>query len=98
MKNGRRSGILMHMTSLPSQEGIGTLGSGAYAFVDFLKKTNTAIWQMLPIGPTGYGESPYQSSSTFGGQSAPDRRATPARRGLAGSPEHTRPRERAGGL
>ncbi|MEF9973521.1 MAG: 4-alpha-glucanotransferase [Clostridia bacterium] len=67
MKNGRRSGILMHMTSLPSQEGIGTLGSGAYAFVDFLKKTNTAIWQMLPIGPTGYGESPYQSSSTFAG-------------------------------
>ncbi|MDO4548080.1 MAG: 4-alpha-glucanotransferase [Clostridia bacterium] len=67
MKTTRRSGILMHITSLPSDEGIGTLGRGAYEFGDFLKKTGTCIWQTLPIGPTGYGESPYQSTSTFAG-------------------------------
>ena len=63
----RSSGILMHITSLPSPYGIGTLGSCAYEFVDFLKKAGQTYWQILPIGPTGYGDSPYQSYSAFAG-------------------------------
>ena len=63
----RSSGILLHVTSLPQQGGIGTLGETAYRFVDFLKKSGMSIWQVLPVGPTGYGESPYQSGSTFAG-------------------------------
>ncbi len=63
----RSSGILMHISSLPSPYGIGTLGQEAYKFVDFLKETGTKIWQVLPIGPTSYGDSPYQSFSTFAG-------------------------------
>ena len=63
----RTSGVLMHITSLPSPGGIGTLGPEAYAFADFLKASGLTIWQVLPVGPTGYGESPYQSSSVFAG-------------------------------
>jgi len=63
----RSSGILMHISSLPSPYGIGTLGQEAYKFVDFLAATGTKIWQVLPIGPTSYGDSPYQSFSTFAG-------------------------------
>lgn len=63
----RRSGILMHITSLPGPGGIGSLGKEAYAFADFLKASGMAVWQVLPLGPTGYGESPYQSSSVFAG-------------------------------
>ena len=63
----RTSGILMHISSLPSPGGIGDLGSEAYAFADFLHACGMSIWQVLPIGPTGYGESPYQSSSVFAG-------------------------------
>ena len=63
----RRSGILMHITSLPGPGGIGSLGKEAYAFADFLKAGGMAVWQVLPLGPTGYGESPYQSSSVFAG-------------------------------
>ncbi|MBE5777475.1 MAG: 4-alpha-glucanotransferase [Clostridiales bacterium] len=63
----RSSGILLHVTSLPTPGGIGTLGETAYRFVDFLKKSGMSIWQVLPVGPTGYGESPYQSGSTFAG-------------------------------
>ena len=63
----RQSGVLMHVTSLPSRGGIGTLGQAAYDFVDFVKSSGMTIWQMLPIGPTGYAESPYQSVSTFAG-------------------------------
>ncbi len=55
----RKSGVLLHITSLPTPGGIGTLGSDAYAFVDFLKKAGMSVWQALPIGPTGSGESPY---------------------------------------
>lgn len=61
----RSSGILMHISSLPSRYGIGTLGEAAYRFADFLKKAGQKYWQILPMGPTGYGDSPYQSFSTY---------------------------------
>ena len=57
----RRAGILMPVSSLPSPFGIGTLGKGAYAFVDWLETAGMKIWQVLPLLPTGYGDSPYQS-------------------------------------
>ena len=60
----RESGILMHITSLPSPYGIGTMGKEARRFVDFLKKSGQRCWQILPVTPTGYGDSPYQSCST----------------------------------
>lgn len=63
----RESGILMHITSLPSPWGIGTMGRHAYAFVDFLKAAGQKVWQILPLNPTGYGDSPYQSYSAFAG-------------------------------
>ena len=63
----RSAGILLHMTSLPSPGGLGDLGQEAYAFADFLRASGMKIWQVLPVGPTGYGESPYQSSSAFAG-------------------------------
>jgi 4-alpha-glucanotransferase len=61
----RTSGILMPVSSLPSRYGIGNLGEEAYRFVDFLKAAGQKYWQILPIGPTGYGDSPYQSFSAF---------------------------------
>src|SRR5215471_18416326 len=67
MKIPRSSGILLHPTSLPSPCGIGDLGAGAYAFVDFLKDSRQRLWQVLPLGPTGYGDSPYQCFSAFAG-------------------------------
>lgn len=63
----RASGILMHISSLPSPYGIGTLGKAAYDFADFLKASGQRCWQILPIGPTSYGDSPYQSFSTCAG-------------------------------
>jgi 4-alpha-glucanotransferase len=63
----RTSGILLHPTSLPGRFGIGDLGPSAYAFVDFLAAAGQGLWQMLPLGPTGYGESPYQCTSAFAG-------------------------------
>lgn len=63
----RKSGILMHITSLPNHYGIGTVGKCAYDFVDFLEKAGQTYWQILPLSPTGYGDSPYQSFSTFAG-------------------------------
>ena len=63
----RTSGILMHISSLPSPGGIGSMGQEAYEFADFLQASGMTIWQVLPVGPTGYGESPYQSSSVFAG-------------------------------
>lgn len=63
----RKSGVLLHITSLPSRGGIGTLGQSAYDFVDFIKASGMNLWQMLPIGPTGYAESPYQAVSSFAG-------------------------------
>ena len=63
----RRSGILMHITSLAGPYGVGTMGKNAFAFVDFLKQAGQSCWQILPLTPTGYGDSPYQSCSTFAG-------------------------------
>jgi 4-alpha-glucanotransferase len=67
MRFPRASGILLHPTSLPSRHGIGDLGEDAHAFVHFLAETGQRWWQMLPFGPTGFGNSPYQSHSSFAG-------------------------------
>lgn len=67
MKFERRSGILLHPTSLPGTPGIGTLGEYAYKFIDWLEQAGQTLWQILPLGPTGYGDSPYASFSTFAG-------------------------------
>ena len=63
----RKSGILMPVASLPSRFGIGCFDKAAYDFVDMLEKSGQSYWQILPMGPTGYGDSPYQSFSTFAG-------------------------------
>ena len=63
----RESGILLHISSLPTPYGIGTLGKEAFQFVDFLKAAGQRYWQILPIGPTSYGDSPYQSCSIYAG-------------------------------
>ncbi|MBN1219140.1 MAG: 4-alpha-glucanotransferase [Anaerolineae bacterium] len=63
----RYSGILLHPTSFPGPYGIGDLGESAYQFIDFLVEAKQSIWQVLPLGPTGYGDSPYASFSTFAG-------------------------------
>ena len=63
----RQSGILMHITSLPGPYGVGTLGKDAFKFIDFLEKAGQRVWQLLPLNPTGYGDSPYQSCSAFAG-------------------------------
>jgi 4-alpha-glucanotransferase len=67
MKLPRSSGILLHPTSLPGRFGIGDLGEAAYRFVDFLAESGQSWWQVMPLGPTGYGDSPYQSFSAFAG-------------------------------
>ena len=84
----RSSGILMPIFSLPSPYGIGTLGKAAYDFADFLAEAGQHYWQMLPLGPTSYGDSPYQSFSTFAGNPY-FHRSGPAGRG--------RPLDEAGG-
>ncbi len=66
-ETNRKSGVLMHISSLPGPFGIGTLGKEAKNFIDFLSETGQKYWQMLPVGPTGYGDSPYQSFSTYAG-------------------------------
>jgi len=63
----RKSGILLHITSLPGDEGTGTLGKHAYRFLDFLEKSKQTLWQILPLGQVGYGDSPYQCYSAFAG-------------------------------
>ena len=63
----RKSGILMHISSLPGPYGVGSMGKSAYDFVDFLVAAGQSYWQLLPLNPTGYGDSPYQSFSTFAG-------------------------------
>lgn len=67
MKFPRRSGILLHPTSLPGRFGIGDLGNAAYRFVDFLAAARQSYWQVLPLSPTGYADSPYQGLSAFAG-------------------------------
>jgi 4-alpha-glucanotransferase len=67
MQKQRKSGVLMHPTSLPGRYGIGSFNQAAYDWVDFLKRTRQSLWQVLPLGPTGYGDSPYQSFSSFAG-------------------------------
>src|SRR5579872_6285010 len=63
----RAAGILLHPTSLPSRGGVGDFGPAAYRFVDFLASARLGIWQVLPLGPLGYGNSPYSSTSAFAG-------------------------------
>src|SRR5690349_3602862 len=63
----RVSGVLLHPTSFPGPYGIGDLGPEAYKFVDFLVATGQSLWQVLPLGPTGYGDSPYACYSAFAG-------------------------------
>src|SRR5215468_3731359 len=65
--DSRASGLLLHVTSLPSQYGIGDLGRGAFLWIDRLCASGQRWWQALPLGPTGYGNSPYQSLSSFAG-------------------------------
>lgn len=65
--NERKAGVLLHISSLPSPYGIGTFGRSAYEFVDFLVSAGQTYWQILPLGQTSYGDSPYQSFSTFAG-------------------------------
>src|SRR6266511_5763576 len=67
MEYQRRSGILLHPTSLPGPYGIGSFNSTAYEWVDLLEGARQTLWQVLPLGPTGYGDSPYQSFSSFAG-------------------------------
>ena len=64
MQEGRTCGLLMPISSLPSAEGIGTLGKEAYRFLDFMKESGQSVWQVLPLNPTNYGDSPYQSCSS----------------------------------
>ena len=63
----RKSGILLHISALPNKYGIGTFGKEAYEFVDFLNDAGQSYWQVLPLGPTTFGDSPYQSFSAFAG-------------------------------
>ncbi|MEX2534978.1 MAG: 4-alpha-glucanotransferase [Trueperaceae bacterium] len=67
METQRSAGILLHPTSLPGPHGIGALGEQAYRWIDFLEAAGQRLWQVLPLGPTGYGDSPYQSFSAFAG-------------------------------
>ena len=67
VKNKRKCGVLMPIFSLPSKYGIGAFSKEAYEFVDFLAKAGQSYWQLLPLGPTSYGDSPYQSFSTYAG-------------------------------
>src|SRR5688500_19419611 len=67
MKLPRSAGILLHPTSLPGPNGIGELGTDAHRFLDVLASVGVTLWQVLPLGPTGYGDSPYQTFSAFAG-------------------------------
>ncbi|HET8677309.1 MAG TPA: 4-alpha-glucanotransferase, partial [Blastocatellia bacterium] len=67
MRFERSSGVLLHPTSLPGPFGIGDVGSEAHKFVDFLEASGQKLWQIMPLGPTGFGNSPYSSFSAFAG-------------------------------
>lgn len=68
LSSSRASGILLHPTALPGKHGIGDMGDGAFAFIDALAEGGQSLWQILPLGPIGYGESPYSPFSTFAGE------------------------------
>src|ERR1035437_433904 len=70
MNQERMSGVLLHVTSLPSRGGVGDFGPAAYAFVDFLAAAKQRLWQVLPLNPPGYGSSPYSALSAFAGNPA----------------------------
>jgi len=70
MNRERMSGVLLHVTSLPSLGGVGDFGPAANEFVDFLAAAKQRVWQVLPLGPPGYGESPYSALSAFAGNPA----------------------------
>jgi 4-alpha-glucanotransferase len=70
MKNVRGAGILHHPTSLPGPFGIGDLGPQAFRWMDFLAEAGATIWKVLPLGPTGYGDAPYQCHSAFAGNTS----------------------------
>src|SRR5512137_300166 len=63
----RSAGVLLHPTSLPGPDGVGDVGPQAYRWIDWLATTGCTMWQVLPLGPTGYGDSPYQCFSAFAG-------------------------------
>ena len=63
----RAAGVMLHISSLPSDTVIGNLGAGAYRYIDFLNTAGMSIWQICPLGPTGFGDSPYQCFSAFAG-------------------------------
>src|SRR5580658_8725606 len=67
MEFNRSQGVLLHISSLPSSGGIGDLGPAAHEFLAFLAAARQHVWQVLPLGPTGYGNSPYAASSAFAG-------------------------------
>src|SRR5258708_21404293 len=67
LRPGRGAGLLLHPTSLPGPYGIGDLGPAAFAWIDALARAKQSWWQILPLGPTGYGDSPYQCFSAFAG-------------------------------
>ena len=67
LPRGRRAGVCLHLSSLPGPYGIGELGAAARSFIDSMRAMQLSVWQFLPIGPTAYGDSPYQSLSTFAG-------------------------------
>lgn len=67
MNHKRTGGILLHPTSLPGEWGVGELGQQAFRWIEFLQQSHCGLWQVLPLGPTGYGDSPYQSFSSFAG-------------------------------
>ena len=103
MSFSRTSGILLHPTSLPGRYGVGDLGSEAYKFVDWLEAAGQHLWQVLPLGPTGYGDSPYQCFSAFAGNTLlvdPDalvRRGLLAPADLDGAPDFPEGRADYGG-
>src|SRR5881275_3302051 len=82
MRFPRASGILLHPTSLPGRFGIGDLGDEAYRFADFLVASGPSLWQVLPLGPTGYGDSPYACYSAFAGNALLISRANLLEQGL----------------
>ena len=66
-KNERQAGVLLPISALPSPYGIGDLSEAAYSFIDMLAQAGQSVWQILPLCPTGFGDSPYQSPCSFGG-------------------------------